>query len=1484
MTWIKKISMSGFKSFGDRTVTIKLSSGFTCIVGPNGAGKSNIIDALCFALGRLSKKTMRAKSLEDLIFAGSKGKPPANRASVTIYFDNSDDIFPGGKDTDFTITRTIKRGGGGGYKMNGKKATRQQILNALAAANIDPDGGNQFVLQGKIVELTHMNPISRREFIEDLVGLQKYDEMRDATLKELEKAERDLGQFEAIFKEVSAQLKKVEKEKNDALAWKELDEKINFYNAQLIALKINKLQKEEEKLERKIEESTKIIEELEEKINHQEELLKQETLIMENIQKTISEKEKERESISEKITQLKTELSSNQTELNLAKKTVEKLEQDKKYLESLQMTLEEGQTYDSLIEETNKNITELENSINDAKKEIDKRQQNQTELDNKIKERDEEKSNYKAEISNIKQQISSNKARIKVLRQEIKKNELKKKRLEEELKKLQGDAESIEDAIQQTKEQELLVRKKIEELNKKIQEENQKQKDLENQIGEIQEQKSNINIRISELQSTLSSLNTEIKMNKENIESLLKKKQSLERKISELSGSKDVEEVLKNLNDNKKKLLEEINSLKEKAKNEESTFRKNEQDLELLKMKQSAIINELNDNNSKIANIKTELKIFNKELGTLEREKKNIELKVNTLNSKLIKYEEEINNLSSRKEILINRLKDLNKERELILKKIEEAEAEYNESTEEISGILATLDMLTQGINISVEQVKGSIQQSNAEAIENAAEDFRKFILDIIDIMKTLESIDLKSDNNADMMVTLNSILQTLTIFTDNADESIEQLISRVQESSDIAIQESTSEIDSLIQDLIEIIENIHLSLRRLTMSKSQELYKNLDDISESIKSQENDLNQLEKKLTEITLQKKHDDEELRLSETKLNEINKRLNELNEKIQNNDSELNSRSKIVNNKKNELEQINKQINEYKELKSNYWENISKIQQEIDKNQKELDNIQEKLKDLLNIQGIYENIDEISQNIENIKKIIDDKKKIIIQTENNIEKLKKERDELDNKIKDLKNEKEKFWEITENLRNEIEKENKNLEEILDRLRALQNVKRIISNIEELTKENEESEKLIEISNKEIEDLNKQVDSIQINVDKVQKIINDLRNEKEKELEAQKAAQKLLNSLNKDLQKTQNKLNELNKNKERQQQILNISEEIVDMKKKIDEIVLKIENIEENIRVESEKKESKQEEINKLIQEKDQSWRQQKEYQKILTDLKADLSLEKSKINNFESKKIMCSDQIETLYEKSKDYGTLPVVTDELSEAGLQSDIEIATKKKRALEPVNLKAIEEYDIVKERFDEIDMRRQTIQRERKAILDKIEQIELRKTRDFMKAYHGINREFSRVFQKLSPGGSAKMILERPDKPFEGGILIEARPRGKKISSLEILSGGEKTLVALSFIFAVQEFFPAPFYIMDEIDAALDGPNVHRVSMVIKEFSRQAQFIVISHREENIVNADRIYGVTMQQSGITDVFSVNLQEEAKKLLELEENAKVEEN
>ncbi|MHA1234157.1 MAG: AAA family ATPase [Promethearchaeota archaeon] len=831
MTYIKKISMTGFKSFGDRTVTLRLSSGFTCIVGPNGAGKSNIIDALTFALGRLSKKTMRAKSLEDLIFAGSRGKNPSNRASVTLYFDNSEEIFPGGTET-FEVTRTIQRGGGGGYKMNGKKSTRSQILNALAAANVDPDGSNQFVLQGKIVELTHMNPVARRLFIEDLIGLQKYDEMKDGTMKELEKAERDLGQFEAIFKEVSSQLKKVEKEKNDALAWKELDEQIDLYNAQLIALKIEKLRKEENDLEKSIEESNTILEEVKEKLTRQDDILKQESLVMENVQKTITEKEKEREIITEKITQLKTQQSSNNTSLTLANKSTEKISQEINTLEKMQMVLDDGQTFDSLIESEMKVGADMESQIEASKAEIESKHQKQADIDAKIKEQSDGKTGYNGEISVIKQNISSNQAQIKILKKNIKKNEEKKQKLELDLSKLKGESESIEDAIANTKSEAEATRKEITDLNIKISKENENQQDLEKIIVTLQEDKNKLSSKSADFKSMLSSLTTEIKINTDRIEKLNSDKIKTEEKIKELSKGKDTEEALKELLKEKDALTNELNSYQQQLKDEDSIYRKNEQELELLLMKQDSIESEINDNKTKIENINTRLNLLKKELTNLDREKQDLELKSSTLNANLTKISSESEGLNKKKDNIQRRIGELTTEKNNLSAKIESTEKEYERNTEDITGILQILNMLTQNINISVESIKSNIQQSNAEAIDTSAVNFKQFVLDIIDIMKTIEDVSSEAEaetkseqkpEDTEMSETLKSILQTLTLFTENVDTTIDQLIDSVKETADVEIQQSTSTFDSFVQDLMEILENVYLSLRKLTMSKSQE-------------------------------------------------------------------------------------------------------------------------------------------------------------------------------------------------------------------------------------------------------------------------------------------------------------------------------------------------------------------------------------------------------------------------------------------------------------------------------------------------------------------------------------------------------------------------------------------------------------------------------------------------------------------------------------
>jgi chromosome segregation protein len=938
--------------------------------------------------------------------------------------------------------------------------------------------------------------------------------------------------------------------------------------------------------------------------------------------------------------------------------------------------------------------------------------------------------------------------------------------------------------------------------------------------------------------------------------------------------------ALKDLLKEKETLTNKLNRYRQEIKDEDSIYRKNEQELELFILKQDSIETEINNNKTKIDNINTRLNLLKKELTNLEREKQDLDLKSSNLNANLTKCSSESEGLKKKKDNIQRRIGELTTEKNNLSGKIENTEKEYERNTEDITGILQILNMLTQNINISVESIKSNIQQSNAEAIETSAVNFKQFVLDIIDIMKTVEDVSSEAEQEAErkpeeaeMSETLKSILQTLTLFTENVDTTIDQLIDSVKETADIEIQQSTSTFDSFVQDLMEILENVYLSLRKLTMSKTQELYKQLEEITENITSQTMDLNKIEKDLTRINTQEKYDSDDLSATNKKLEEDNKRISELYEKIEKSEDEVQQRNVVIEEK--QKENFNEKIKNLKQLKEDYWGKVSTIKENIELKQRGLDELQKKLQELQGIQNFYEKIIDIENNIQELNSNIENKKNTIINAEENIKNLNLEQEALTLKINSHILEKDKFWENTEKLRAYIGDQNKKLESTMDKLRALENVMMIINSIEELVKENMEANANIKTSAQDIEIFNNQVEEVQEKVLEIQLVIDALRENKNKELEAQKKVQKELNKFNKDLQIIQAKLNELNKNKEREQKIISLNLDIKETEIQIELIAKDIEKIDIELQQENDIRNLKQEEINKEIQGKDISWQKQKNYQKVINDLRSDLSMENSKLNNFESKKIITSDQIETLYQRSKDYGALPPVTDELSESGLQSDVSTATNKKKALEPVNLKAIKQFDTVKERFDEIDMRRQTIQRERKAILDAIEKIELEKTRTFMKSYHEINREFARIFQKLSPGGSAKMILDRPDKPFEGGCSIEARPRGKRISSLEILSGGEKTLVALSFIFAVQEFYPAPFYIMDEIDAALDGPNVHRVSMVIKEFAAQAQFMVISHREENIVNADRIYGVSMQQSGITDIFSVDLEEEAKRLLEL---------
>ena len=195
-------------------------------------------------------------------------------------------------------------------------------------------------------------------------------------------------------------------------------------------------------------------------------------------------------------------------------------------------------------------------------------------------------------------------------------------------------------------------------------------------------------------------------------------------------------------------------------------------------------------------------------------------------------------------------------------------------------------------------------------------------------------------------------------------------------------------------------------------------------------------------------------------------------------------------------------------------------------------------------------------------------------------------------------------------------------------------------------------------------------------------------------------------------------------------------------------------------------------------------------------------------------------------------------------------------------RELEPVNMLAIEEYDRVLKRHSILQERRDTLNSEREAIIDKLNKYDLMKKEAFLSTFLEINRNFNDIFKELSKG-EGELILEFPDDPLGGGMTIKARPAGKPFHRLEAMSGGEKSLTALSFIFAIQMFRPAPFYAMDEIDMFLDGVNAERVAKLIKKISSRAQFLVVSLRKPMIQQAKYTIGVTMQEDNISSATGI---------------------
>jgi chromosome segregation protein len=334
----------------------------------------------------------------------------------------------------------------------------------------------------------------------------------------------------------------------------------------------------------------------------------------------------------------------------------------------------------------------------------------------------------------------------------------------------------------------------------------------------------------------------------------------------------------------------------------------------------------------------------------------------------------------------------------------------------------------------------------------------------------------------------------------------------------------------------------------------------------------------------------------------------------------------------------------------------------------------------------------------------------------------------------------------------------------------------------------------------------------------------------------IEAQKERAEKLNSDNEIFEKDK-KLNEI--------QIIQISEKLKELNEKIAEIGLKLVELQKQ-------RDVAQEEV---------------------------ITQEKSK-NSLELNIKRVEETIEALKTRRKELEPeLFAIRNELLQAGYEiaalQKLEISTeevlkaiqkidRKMEEMGNVNMMAINEFEEVNQRKEELRNKLQTLSLEREQITLRMQSYEELKKRTFLETFTAVNDNFQQIFADLSDG-TGKLILEHPDDPLSGGLTIEAQPRDKKMQRLESMSGGEKSLTALAFVFAIQRYMPAPFYAFDEVDMHLDGLNVEKLAEMIKKQAQNTQFIVVSLRKPMIESADRTVGVTQKDSGVTKVTGVKL-------------------
>ena len=499
-------------------------------------------------------------------------------------------------------------------------------------------------------------------------------------------------------------------------------------------------------------------------------------------------------------------------------------------------------------------------------------------------------------------------------------------------------------------------------------------------------------------------------------------------------------------------------------------------------------------------------------------------------------------------------------------------------------------------------------------------------------------------------------------------------------------------------------------------------------------------------------------------------------------------------------------------------------IESIQKEINVLNKKLENIQkEKENYLSDIEDVLEEASSLEQNMQEIDITYATEKQKMVSIEENVERLENRLARLKQEQESIINKKQELNSIKEEAKEQIEKLSKENEE-------LNNV------IEEFANLNKDNQKYID-------DLNFDITNLKISVSSFE--------------ESEMSIKEMTERIGEDIKNNEESI------RNKQEQLSNIKNDNKQLMNNINELKNKITQIKEDV-------ENSGNKVEKLKEERIKSNEKLEKTEKEIESLFKTIEGLKEQLVKIDVKKTKTAQDIEDIINKMwEEYELTPNSCENYEKpvnvAQTQKRVKEIREEIKKLGSINVDSIEEYRQLKERYDFMCEQRLDLEdaiAKLKKIINEMTQV---MKEQFSEKFKIINKNFNEVFKELFGGGKAELILTDEQNILECGIEIQAQPTGKKLQNMSLLSGGERALTAIALLFAILKINPSPFCVLDEIEAALDDVNVFRYADYLKKFTKETQFLVITHRKGTMEAADTVYGVTMEENGISKLLSMKL-------------------